>query len=123
MRRIVIPLLALLLAVGSTSTASAGSPAYDDPPLLAATPPLGWNSWNTFGCDINEKLIRDTADLMVSSGMAAAGYQYVNVDDCWAEHDRDPASGRYVAHHERFPSGIKALADYIHGKGDRKSVV
>jgi alpha-galactosidase len=78
---------------------------------------MGWNSWNTFHCDIDEQLIRDSADALVTSGMAAAGYEYVNIDDCWAEKDRDPATGRYVAHRERFPSGIKALADYVHSKG------
>ncbi|AXB48424.1 alpha-galactosidase [Amycolatopsis albispora] len=77
---------------------------------------MGWNSWNTFGCDINEQLIRDTADAMVSSGMAAAGYEYVVIDDCWFDPQR-AADGSLRAHPERFPSGIKALADYVHGKG------
>ncbi|RZQ66115.1 glycoside hydrolase family 27 protein [Amycolatopsis suaedae] len=77
---------------------------------------MGWNSWNTFGCDINEQLIRDTADSMVSSGMARAGYRYVVIDDCWFDPQR-AADGSLRAHPQRFPSGIKALADYIHGKG------
>ena len=50
---------------------------------LGLTPQMGWNSWNKFGCNINETLIRKTADLLVSTGLAAKGYQYLNLDDCW----------------------------------------
>jgi len=82
---------------------------------LAETPPMGWNSWNKFGCNVSDKLIREMADAMVSSGMQAAGYQYVNIDDCW-QVSRD-ASGTIVADATRFPAGMKALADYVHGKG------
>ena len=82
---------------------------------LAQTPPMGWNSWNTFACDVSEQLIREIADAMVSSGLKAAGYQYVNIDDCW-QVSRD-AQGNIVADPARFPSGIKALADYVHSKG------
>ena len=76
---------------------------------------MGWNSWNKFGCNVSDKLIREMADAVVSSGMQAAGYQYVNIDDCW-QVSRD-ASGTIVADPARFPSGIKALADYVHDKG------
>ena len=76
---------------------------------------MGWNSWNTFACDVSEQLIREIADAMVSSGLKAAGYQYVNIDDCW-QVSRD-AQGNIVADPARFPSGIKALADYVHSKG------
>jgi alpha-galactosidase len=83
---------------------------------LARTPPMGWNSWNKFACKgLNEKVVRETADAMVSNGMKDAGYQFVVIDDCW-QTGRD-AAGNIVADPERFPSGIKALADYIHGKG------
>ena len=82
---------------------------------LAAAPPMGWNSWNKFGCNVSEKLIREMADAMVSSGLKAAGYQYVNIDDCW-QVSRD-AQGTIVADPEKFPSGIKTLADYVHSKG------
>jgi len=75
---------------------------------LAQTPPLGWNSWNHFGCDVDEKLIRATADAMVKSGMKKAGYEYVNIDDCW--HGERDANGNIQADPKRFPSGIKALA-------------
>jgi alpha-galactosidase len=82
---------------------------------LALTPPMGWNSWNKFACNVSDALIRETADAMVSSGMKALGYQYVNIDDCW-QVSRDP-SGVIVADAERFPAGIRGLADYIHSKG------
>jgi alpha-galactosidase len=77
---------------------------------------MGWNSWNKFGCDINEDLIRQTADAIASSGMRDAGYRYVNIDDCWMARERD-TEGRLQADPVRFPSGIKALADYVHAKG------
>ncbi|MFI6027302.1 glycoside hydrolase family 27 protein [Amycolatopsis magusensis] len=105
-------LLATLALLATASTTGAAAGAAEPAP----TPALGWNSWNTFGCDINEQLIRDTADAMVSSGMAAAGYEYVVVDDCWFDPER-AEDGSLRAHPERFPSGMKALADYIHGKG------
>ena len=82
---------------------------------LALTPPMGWNSWNKFACDVNEQLIRETADSMVSSGMKDAGYVYVNIDDCW--HGKRDSLGFIQPDPERFPSGMKALADYIHSKG------
>ncbi len=82
---------------------------------LAPTPPMGWNSWNRFGCNVSEQMIREMADAMVSSGMAAAGYEYIVIDDCW-QVERD-ADGNIVPDPERFPSGMKALADYVHSKG------
>ncbi len=82
---------------------------------LARTPPMGWNSWNKFGCDVSEKLIKETADAMVASGMKDAGYEFVIIDDCW-QVDRD-AQGNIVVDAKRFPSGMKSLADYVHSKG------
>jgi alpha-galactosidase len=82
---------------------------------LALTPPMGWNSWNKFSCNVTEALIRETADAMVSSGMKDAGYQYIVIDDCW--HGRRDSLGFIQPNPERFPSGMKALADYIHAKG------
>ncbi len=82
---------------------------------LALTPPMGWNSWNKFGCKVNEQVIRETADAMVSSGMRDAGYQYIVIDDCW-QIDRD-GKGNIVVDGKAFPSGIKALADYVHSRG------
>ena len=83
---------------------------------VARTPPMGWNSWNTFGCNINETLIRQMADAMVSSGMRDLGYQYVVIDDCWFNPNRD-AAGNLQGDPSRFPSGMKAMGDYLHGKG------
>ncbi|WCJ29155.1 Alpha-galactosidase [Euphorbia peplus] len=83
---------------------------------LGLTPPMGWNSWNHFNCQIEEKLIMETADAMVSSGLAKLGYNYINLDDCWAELNRDH-KGNLVPKASTFPSGIKALADYVHSKG------
>ena len=78
-------------------------------------PAMGWNSWNQFRCDINEGLIREVARAMVSSGLRDAGYCYVNVDDCWQEY-RAP-DGHIVPNRKKFPSGMRALGDYIHGLG------
>jgi alpha-galactosidase len=83
---------------------------------LGATPPMGWNSWNHFFCNIDETIIKDTADAIVSTGLAELGYKYVNIDDCWAEKERD-SEGYLVPNKKTFPSGIKALADYVHSKG------
>jgi len=83
---------------------------------LALTPQMGWNDWNSFGCNVSDTLIRQTADAMVSSGMAAAGYRYVNIDDCWSQKSRN-SSGDLVPDPQKFPNGMKALADYVHGKG------
>src|SRR5678816_533673 len=82
---------------------------------LAKTPPMGWNSWNKFGCNVSEQLIRSVADAIATNGMKDVGYQYVVIDDCW-QVSRD-ADGNIIADPQRFPSGIKALADYIHSKG------
>jgi len=84
---------------------------------LALTPPMGFNNWNTTGCAITEDLIVATADIFVSSGLSAAGYRYVNIDDCWAAPERDAVTGRLVPRPDTFPHGIKWLADYVHGKG------
>ncbi|XP_077989203.1 alpha-N-acetylgalactosaminidase-like [Glandiceps talaboti] len=93
---------------------------------LARTPPMGWNDWERFRCNIDcakdpdncigEKLFKDTIDHMVSDGFKDAGYEYVNMDDCWMSHVRDK-SGRLYANTTRFPNGIKALVDYAHSKG------
>ena len=84
--------------------------------MIKSTPPMGWNSWNTFGADINEQLIRDTADKMVETGLLNAGYEYLVIDDCWSLKERDE-NGRLAADPEKFPNGMKAVADYVHSKG------
>ena len=88
--------------------------------MLVKKPPMGWNSWNTFGKDISEELIMQTADALVSTGLADAGYNYLNLDDTWSNRqggDRGRIDGKLLAHPEKFPHGMKYLADYIHGKG------
>lgn len=101
--------LIIVMVVILTSNVSAQS---DN---LALTPPMGWNSWNKFSCDVSEQLIKETADAMVASGMKDAGYQHIVIDDCW-QVSRDE-QGNIIADPQRFPSGIKALADYVHSKG------
>jgi alpha-galactosidase len=83
---------------------------------LALTPPMGWNSWNTFQDKIDDQLIRDTAETMIANGMRDAGYVYIVIDDCWEAKERD-AAGNLVPDPLKFPHGLKALGDYLHGKG------
>jgi alpha-galactosidase len=83
---------------------------------LAATPPMGWNSWNTFRTNINEQLVREIADMLVSSGMRDAGYEYLVLDDGWMAMERD-SLGNLVPDPEKFPNGLKAIVDYVHSKG------
>ncbi|HWI59043.1 MAG TPA: NPCBM/NEW2 domain-containing protein, partial [Bacillota bacterium] len=80
---------------------------------IALTPPLGWNSWNCFACDVNEANVRAAADAMVASGLTQHGWNYINIDDCW-EAGRD-AEGRILSN-QKFPD-MKALTDYVHSKG------
>ncbi|MEV8123401.1 RICIN domain-containing protein [Streptomyces sp. NPDC085944] len=115
-RRFLRLLVTTALALSACVTASAGTTAQAAPGSPALTPPLGWNSWNSFGCGITEAQVRQAADAMVSSGMKAAGYQYVVVDDCWFDPQRD-AAGNLRANPTKFPSGMEALGDYIHSKG------
>ncbi|MBE5893816.1 MAG: glycoside hydrolase family 27 protein [Lachnospiraceae bacterium] len=84
--------------------------------MLAKTPPMGWNSWNTFGPNINETVVMEMTDLMVEKGYRDAGYEYVVIDDCWALRERNE-KGELVPDPEKFPHGMKYLADYIHSKG------
>jgi alpha-galactosidase len=83
---------------------------------LGRTPPMGWNSWNHFACNINETIIRETADLLVKTGLAAKGYRYLNIDDCW-QIDRNLITREIVPDATKFPAGMAALAEYVHQKG------
>ncbi len=83
---------------------------------IGLTPAMGWNSWNTFACDINEQLVKDVADKFVELGLKDAGYEYVIIDDGWMEMERDE-NLNLVPSKEKFPNGIKAVADYVHSKG------
>lgn len=77
---------------------------------------MGWNTWNKFGCNISEETIKSAADRIVDLGLDKLGYKYVNIDDCWNLANRDP-EGHQQADPDRFPNGMKAVGDYIHGKG------
>jgi alpha-galactosidase len=112
MKRGAQTLLAAIFLFGSLAVSRDHEPAAS---RLASTPPMGWNSWNKFACNVSEDLIRQIADAMISSGMKDAGYQYVVIDDCW-QVERD-GNGNIVADAKRFPSGMKALADYVHAEG------
>ncbi len=101
-----------LLIVAFIFFSNLSAQKFDD---LAQTPPMGWNSWNKFGCDVSETLIMGIADEMVNSGMKDAGYEYVVIDDCW-QVGRNK-EGEIIVDPERFPHGMKFLADYIHSKG------
>lgn len=109
--------LVLAALVAAVSLSSLPSPTAALNNGLALTPQMGWNSWNHFVCSIDEALIRSTAQAIINSGLAAAGYDYVNLDDCW-QVDRN-VDGTIIADPQAFPSGIKALADSIHGLGLR----
>ena len=120
-RTLLVPLLSVFALLAPQTVASA-APALSAPSSstsaapVAATPPMGWNDWYAFHCNLNEQLIEQTADALVSSGMRDAGYNYVNLDDCWAAKTRDD-NGNLQADPAKFPDGIKAVADYVHARG------
>jgi len=118
MRTLAKCLLAVAIAVPASAVAlaTAAAPAAADPVVQLSAPPMGWNSWNRFGCNINESLIRGVADAIVANNLDDLGYRYVNIDDCWMASTRD-GQGRLQAHATRFQSGIRALADYVHARG------
>lgn len=99
-------IICLLLLVGSL--------ALDNG--LGRTPPMGWNPWNKYGCEISEQIVKDTVESLISTGLAEAGYNYVNLDDCW-QYSRDPITNKIIEDPVRFPSGIPALVKYVHSKG------
>ncbi|WP_329372304.1 NPCBM/NEW2 domain-containing protein [Streptomyces sp. NBC_00669] len=106
--------LGAVAVTAEVAVAAAPASALDNG--LALTPPMGFNDWNSFGCNVSEQLIEQTADYLVSSGLKDDGYTYVNIDDCWQTHTRD-ADGRLVPDPAKFPDGIKGTADYVHSKG------
>jgi alpha-galactosidase len=119
---LVVLLAAVLLPVAAMAQVTVDPnriPPSQDPKRtpngLAQTPPMGWNSWNKFACNITEATVRSVADAMVTSGMRDAGYVYVVIDDCW--HGKRDENGFITWNAEKFPSGMKALGDYIHSKG------
>ncbi|MYW70502.1 alpha-galactosidase [Streptomyces sp. SID8379] len=125
-RRVVGALAAGVLSAGglaalpapATAATAAAQPSSRLDDELARTPPMGFNNWNSTHCraDFNEAMVKGIADIFVEKGLKDAGYQYVNLDDCWALSERD-ADGKLVPDPARFPNGIKAVADYVHAKG------
>jgi len=111
---VTIILFMSLFAFGTQVFQAQAAPAVNNG--LAITPPMGWNDWNRYGCGISDSLIRQQADAMVSSGMQAAGYQYINIDDCWASKSRT-SNGSIVPDSSKFPNGMASLASYVHSKG------
>jgi alpha-galactosidase len=107
MRPAVLVLACAALAAGARAQKPEG---------LAPTPPMGWNTWNTFGVNCSEALVKETADAMVANGMRDAGYVYLVIDDAWSAKERDPG-GNLVADPVKFPAGMKALAGYLHARG------
>jgi alpha-galactosidase len=102
-----------LIACAATGVLAAPASALDNG--LARTPPMGWNSWYRFRCQVSERIVRETANAMIRSGMRAAGYRYVNLDDCWMARMR--RRGALRADPVKFPHGIRALAAYVHRRG------
>ncbi|MFJ4788521.1 NPCBM/NEW2 domain-containing protein [Streptomyces sp. NPDC088794] len=126
-RRLVGTLTAGLLCAAGLAAPAMAAPTAEPPAQpaapaladgLALTPPMGFNNWNSTNCrpEFNEAMVEGIADLFVAKGLKDAGYQYINLDDCWALPSRD-ANGKLVPDPVRFPHGIKAVADYVHSKG------
>jgi alpha-galactosidase len=114
-----VPLVAACSSDGAPSKPKP-APVDDDFPVplaegIAPTPPMGWNSWNQLGCGVTAERVRQTADAMVESGMRDAGYEYINIDDCWSLLERDADGNLQPA--ASFQDGIPALADYVHERG------
>ncbi|KAM3233735.1 alpha-galactosidase 3 isoform X1 [Capsicum annuum] len=120
----IVSLTVFLMTVTLTATVLPISQLYDTSNYgflqidngLARTPQMGWSSWNFFACNINEMVIKETADALISTSLASLGYNYVNIDDCWSRLTRNSKS-EMIPDPKTFPSGIKALADYVHSKG------
>ena len=114
---------AIVIALGFAVVHSMRWPGVPDVPRatrsLAAAPPMGWNDWNAFGCDVSADLVEKTADAMVANGLASVGYRYVNIDDCWMSPERNPRTGRLVPDSTKFPNGITAVVAHVHSLGLR----
>jgi Alpha galactosidase A len=112
-KRLHAALFALAIVVAGPAGATPMKAQETEKPILAATPPMGWNSWNHFAGKVNDADVRAAADALVSSGMRDAGYIYVNIDDTW----EGPRNARgEITTNSKFPD-MKALADYVHSKG------
>jgi alpha-galactosidase len=106
----------LVLATAPVVALASAPPASALGNGLALTPPMGWNDWNAYGCNVSAQLVEQTALAMHNDGMQAAGYQYVNIDDCWMASSRD-SNGNLVPDPSKFPGGVAAVASYVHSLG------
>ena len=113
--KINLPVVAATFCIFLSASFLASQETHAPSSGLALTPPMGWNSWNKFACNVSEDLIKGTADAMVKSGMKEAGYEYIVIDDCW-QVSRD-ANSNIIADPQRFPHGMKAVGNYIHSVG------
>ena len=113
---IIVVLVGVSGCQGKSDSTKGSAASKDNKIITAAIPPMGWNSWNCFRTEINEDKIKAVVDAMIATGMKDAGYQYINLDDGWMAETRDE-NGNLQAHPDKFPGGIKALADYVHSKG------
>ncbi len=113
-----VVLAAALVVAAQPFEPATGPPMADHPSRVAAlTPPMGWNSWNRFGCAVSAELVEQSADALVSLGLTALGYEYVVIDDCWMADHRDARTGRLVPDPVKFPRGIADVARYVHARG------
>lgn len=103
----------LILTIGVASLIQLASTLDNG---LGLTPAMGWNTWNKYNCAINETVIKSNADQIINLGLAALGYTYVNIDDCWQSTERD-ASGHVIVDSNNFPKGMKDIGDYLHSRG------
>ncbi len=113
--RLTVFFVVIVLLFGTLGSASV-EPAFARDDGLARTPPMGWNAWQRFQCDVSTKMIQEQVDALVRTGLAAVGFKYVIIDDCWQRGDRDN-DGRLQHDLKRFPEGMKFIGDYIHSKG------
>ncbi|KAL8743685.1 MAG: hypothetical protein Q9190_003989 [Brigantiaea leucoxantha] len=113
MALVVVAKLAALTALLPSLSSAAGSKSYNG---LAQTPQMGWNDWNAFGCDVDQELLLDTAQLLVDYGLRNLGYNYVVLDDCWANMERSD-NGSLVANATKFPDGMRYVSDQLHSMG------
>lgn len=114
--RVHFGLSAPLVAIAATAAAAVG---LENPEGIGRLPAMGWNSWNEYACDINEDVFLQVSDLLIELGLKDAGYNYVNIDDCWSnlEQRRDGTTSQILPDYNKFPDGIQGLAEKIHAKG------
>jgi alpha-galactosidase len=114
---VVLALVVVALVVFRPASPPAASPSVPSTAGIGRTPPMGWNSWNHFGCAVDAELVERTADALAADGLQKVGYDSVDIDDCWMTHQRDPQTGELVPDPVKFPQGIAAVARYLHARG------